>query len=144
MSWIKKNKSKIVSIFFIIFFAIQLYLPASYYLGDFPWDERFAWRMFSSVRSLNCTVQAWEGPIGSDCAAKQSSCQPLRMSAELHMVWINLMKRGRVSVIEKFAEQRCANSNQGLYINLSCPQAVPPHSPVQLYHHSVDLCTIPR
>lgn len=79
--------------------ALQIALPASYYLGEDPFDERFAWRMFSPVRIAGCSVELFDASDGVE--------RPLNLQRDLHVVWINLLKRARMSVIESYARKVC-------------------------------------
>ncbi|MCB9538904.1 MAG: hypothetical protein H6704_21940 [Myxococcales bacterium] len=99
------------------FVALQIALPLSYYLGDDPYDERFAWRMFSPVRLARCTLQAFDETDGVR--------RPMRLGEDLHVVWINLMKRARRQVIDHWAfdwcaEQRAAGREPVLRVQLTC------------------------
>ncbi|MCA9540458.1 MAG: hypothetical protein KC620_16275 [Myxococcales bacterium] len=102
------------------FVALQIYLPLSYYLGGDPFDERFAWRMFSPVRLSNCSVGLYEVVDGVE--------RPIDLTDELHVVWINLLKRARPAVIDRAVEKFCAERGAGadVRIDLSCtpPDAV--------------------
>ena len=132
-----------------LFFAAQVWLPLSYYLSDYPWDERFSWRMFSTVRALECDVRAQRsveaGERGAPCPSGERRCAPLRLSGELHMVWVNLLKRGRREVLHELARAQCltpegAPRARSLYVSLSCPAPTPPHPLVEVQSGSVDLC----
>ncbi len=95
------NRASLVSIGIALFLLVQLYLPASYYLGDGGFDERFAWRMFSPVRLASCRVSAYDHGAGQR--------RPIRLGRELHVVWINLLKRGRTSVVDEAIEHLCTS-----------------------------------
>ena len=133
----------------LIFLGAQVWLPMSYYLGDYPWDERFAWRMFSTVRSLNCQAQAWEGAQAGQasvpCPDGQGRCAQVRLSQALHMVWVNLLKRGRREVVERFVQTRCAQgSGRSFYMSLTCPHPEAPHPLVTVQAPTHDLCRHPE
>ena len=104
------------NIFIVAFVALQVGLPAAYYVGDDPFDERFAWRMFSPVRLARCTVEAFDATDGS--------LAPIRLSRELHVVWINLLKRARPAVIDAVADRLCERRSD-VRMRLSC---TPPDS----------------
>lgn len=103
-----------------VFLAWNLAVPLRYYLGDDPFDERFAWRMFSPTRMVSCEVRLYD-------AARQ----PIDLSQQLHVAWINLLKRARLSVLDQVALKLCADQRaQGqeepaLYAHIRCatPQA---------------------
>lgn len=84
--------------------AIQIAIPASYYLrGRERDDERFAWRMFSGVRLKRCSVSVTR-------ALADGSSQPVALERTLHSSWINALKRGRTSVIERYLAKQCSGS----------------------------------
>ena len=105
--------------FIAAFIASQIWLPLSYYLGNDPFDERFAWRMFSPVRLAKCSVQAYDYSDGSRT--------PIRLSAEVHHVWIKLLRRARQPVIDKVAETLCERRSQnGMADIRMAVQCIPP------------------
>lgn len=79
--------------------ALQIGLPLSYYLSDNVYDERFAWRMFSPIRLIKCDVALYDATGGG-----RTPLQPMR---EMHVVWRNLMRRGRLPVVDAFARHWC-------------------------------------
>ncbi|MCA9545062.1 MAG: hypothetical protein KC613_11750 [Myxococcales bacterium] len=105
----------------IAFLGINIVMPLRYYFGDEAYDERFAWRMFSPVRMLRCDVDLY-GPGGRELSQGQL----------MHVVWINLLKRGRLQVLEAFAQKYCADETAAgrpaeLYARMVCPPADGPH-----------------
>lgn len=83
---------------------INIALPLSYYLGRSdsplsPYDERFAWRMFSPVRIARCQVDLFDATAGQP--------QPIQLSRELHVVWVNLLKRARPAVVNRVLDKFC-------------------------------------
>ena len=84
--------------FLLVILAIQLIVPPLYYLRDDPYDERFAWRMFSGIRMERCRVAALE-------TREREAAIPLR--EELHVAWINHLRRNRRPVVERFLRARC-------------------------------------
>ena len=97
-----------VSLFIATFVAIQIAIPLAYYLGSNPYDERFAWRMFSPTRLAGCDVKAYRVDAGQR--------QQIRLRREIHVVWYNLLKRARPAVIDAVGKKLCAGtvSNNGL------------------------------
>lgn len=83
-----------------LFLAVQIALPMSYYFGGNRYDERFAWRMFSPVRLARCSVKLYDESSGSP--------QQIELSKDLHVVWGNLLKRGRLSVLQGVADDFCS------------------------------------
>ena len=86
--------------------AVQVAIPASYYLGcrgeD---DERFAWRMFSAVRLKRCSVEAYDGDLRD--AAASPSAPRVDLAQAAHASWARSLSRGRTYVIERFLAMRC-------------------------------------
>ena len=87
--------------------AVQVAIPASYYLG---WrgedDERFAWRMFSAVRLRRCSVEAFDGDLGSATASPPAV--RVDVAQAVHASWARSLARGRSYVIERFLATRCS------------------------------------
>jgi hypothetical protein len=110
--------------------ALQLAIPASYYLGrDDPDDERFAWRMFSVVRLKRCEVSASE----SDASGLR---RPIEISSSLHASWVRSLERGRGSVIEHFLALRCAQRGVAASaLERRCASASGHPLPSAIYHY---------
>ncbi len=86
--------------------------PLHYYTcnGD-KRDERFAWRMFSPIRSERCGTQFLLGPAR----------KPLKASQHFHSAWVGLANRGRRQVIEAMGERLCKTfPGQELHIRVVC------------------------
>lgn len=115
--------------FIVAFLAIQLALPLYYYgVRRDKHDERFAWRMFSSVRMTTCDVSMWVG------------VQPVELQREFHDAWIALARRGRVSVVEAMGAHLCKeHPGQEVRAELTCRPVRGEPYPLA----SSDLCTIP-
>jgi hypothetical protein len=80
--------------------AVQVAVPASYYLGRGGGDdERFAWRMFSAIRLKRCSVDAFDG--------ERKDAPRIDVSRALHASWAGSLARGRGRVIERFLATRC-------------------------------------
>ena len=85
------------------FLAFQLIVPLTYYVRADPYDERFAWRMFSAVRLHSCRPTASE-VVGGDERA-------VDMPKVIHQAWINTMARNREDVILAFLAKRCEEAD---------------------------------
>jgi hypothetical protein len=83
---------------------LQIGVPASYYLSDRSSDERFSWRMFSSVRLQRCTVDVAE-ILHTESGELR---RPLALEPVLHAAWIHMLKRHRPAVVHRFLATRCA------------------------------------
>jgi hypothetical protein len=107
--------SRTLKFFICAYIAAQLIAPLWYYAGSGDKnDERFAWRMFSSVRMIECRVEFRTGPAH----------QPVQnLGSRFHEAWINLAKRGRIEVITAMAEALCAGGEEDVRAELSCKTA---------------------
>lgn len=92
------------NVFIGLFLAYQVAMPLRYYMTGRGLDERFSWRMFSSVRMLECTVDVDEHVLGADGSTHQ---RDVSLKKEVQVAWIGLLERGRSLVIEKFLQRRC-------------------------------------
>ncbi|HUJ60479.1 MAG TPA: hypothetical protein VLX92_18385 [Kofleriaceae bacterium] len=116
--------------FILVFVAIQLALPLTYYVGRRdPHDERFAWRMFSPMRMARCTPRfTLDG-------------KPLALTSEFHEAWIEIAERGRFHVIEAMAARVCArHPGSAVVVTLDCTYLDRP--PAQ--YGGYDMCQVPR
>ena len=93
-----KTRKQLVRLFGILF-TIQMLIPLTYYLRDDPYDERFAWRMFSAVRLHSCQTSAAEDH-GEGLA-------DVRLSQLVHRAWINHLERNRRDVVLAYLSRRC-------------------------------------
>jgi hypothetical protein len=90
------------NVFIALFLLYQLAMPLSYYLGDGGYDERFSWRMFSTLRLQRCDVAVQERIGGEGGTLRQ-----VPLVQELQVAWINMLKRYRTDVVQKFMASRC-------------------------------------
>ena len=73
--------------FLLAYVLVQAGVPLAYYAApERSLDERFAWRMFSTLRAVDCAPRGWVGG------------RPVAWERELHGGWIALLRRGRPSV----------------------------------------------
>lgn len=101
----KRSRGRIASdVFIAAFLIVQLALPLRYYLGGGGADERFSWRMFSSVRMQRCDV------VVDDIVDRNGARVPRKVDlrATIHGAWINILERYRSAVVEKMLRRRCA------------------------------------
>lgn len=91
-----------VNALIVVVLLVQLLVPLRYYLGLAEGDdERFSWRMFSTVRLQRCEMSVSEVREGSDVP------QPLALKPILQVAWISILQRFRPSVVEGFMRFRC-------------------------------------
>ncbi len=96
----------------IAFITLQLIVPLTYYLRSDPFDERFAWRMFSAVRMFRCdTVASETGDQGE---------RPIDMRRAVHRAWFNTLGRNRRAVIHGFLEARCELGAREVELTNTC------------------------
>ncbi len=95
-----------------LWLAYHLLVPLRYYaLSDHdPYDERFAWRMFSAVRVQRCSV-AVEETLGG---------QPRRvqLSTAVPMPWIALVERNRPAVQRGLLHFLCERSAEPTHVEI--------------------------
>jgi len=97
-----------------LYLAVQIAAPASYYLWGDEQDERFAWRMFSTTRNLQCVDP--ENPRLPPRFALDGL--PVPLHEEFHEAWIKLLKRGRSDVVDAMGVRICKD-NPGRRVSLS-------------------------
>ncbi|MEM9492081.1 MAG: hypothetical protein AAGC55_23240 [Myxococcota bacterium] len=95
-----------------LFLAVQLAVPLSYYTcRSDENDERFAWRMFSSIRMKRCQPIFRLGDERT----------PVRLGSTFHEAWITLARRGRQQVIVAMAEELCKrHPDQPVRVEVQC------------------------
>jgi len=85
-------------LFLIAFLALQIAIPLHYYGGfSDPYDERFAWRMFSPTRMARCEFRF------------VADGQQVRVGEKFHQAWLHIARRGRKNVIERMAQTLCSD-----------------------------------
>ena len=102
------------SIFIGGLLLVQALLPAHYYLsGHDPYDERFAWRMFSPIRMLKCGSEFKVGPTQTTVNLEQ----------QFHVAWITLTRRGRHEVTEAMGRRICLlNPGEEVRLHYVCKE----------------------
>lgn len=98
----------------VVFLLAQCVIPLRYYFSDDPFDERFAWRMFSGMRVTRCQASAFETsregrfrsiPLAGRMAPAGAQVEPIY--GTIHPAWEQLIERGRRPVIDRFLEFQC-------------------------------------
>ena len=84
---------------------LQIGVPLSYYVSDRSYDERFSWRMFSTLRLRDCRVEVSE--------QAQGAAQARRVSVErdVHIAWLRLLERMRTGVVDAYLRRRCQGAD---------------------------------
>jgi hypothetical protein len=97
--WLTRSR---INILIVVILLAQLLLPLRYYLGFAEGDdERFSWRMFSTVRLQRCEMTISDEHVGSDVKL------PVQLKPILQVAWISVLQRYRPSVVEAFLRFRC-------------------------------------
>jgi hypothetical protein len=86
------------------FLLFQVAMPLRYYLGGRGYDERFSWRMFSSVRMQRCDVHVRELAQGGDE-------RQVDLDRALQVAWIGMLERYRPQVVDELLRTRCTASD---------------------------------
>jgi hypothetical protein len=96
--------------FIVAFVLLQTLLPLHYYLARRDrHDERFAWRMFSPMRMVQCDPRFADGD------------RPIALGSRFHEAWIELARRGRFVVLEAMAADLCADkAGRRVVLTMSC------------------------
>lgn len=93
---------RLANLFIAAFLAFQVAMPLRYYLGGRGYDERFSWRMFSSLRLQECDVRVEEISGGR--------ARPVAVQRDVQVAWVKLLERVRMPVVEKYLARRCEGS----------------------------------
>lgn len=98
------------SVFIALVLALNLAGPLRYYARPTdPYDERFAWRMFSPVRMLRCEANFRVGG------------EPLALGEQFHSAWITLVQRGRADVTDAVTQRICmVNPGKPVTLDYRC------------------------
>lgn len=104
--------TKKVAIGIHVFLFVLIALPVHYYtLNRDKRDERFAWRMFSPVRSEVCSTQFFVED------------RPVQASRHFHTAWVGIAQRGRREVISAMAQHLCQkNKGKSVRVRVQCEQ----------------------
>jgi len=93
------RKFGLIDVVTVAFLVLQIGMTLSYYLGWRGEDERFSWRMFSSVYARDCRVVTVEQRAGKR--------QRVDLESELPSAWGDALELARPAVIEALLHWRC-------------------------------------
>ena len=93
--------TRVKHLLILAYLVVQFVGPVHYYLYSDPYDERFAWRMYSPMRMVTCKARVSEG-VGA-------SQREIKLSREIGMPWVKGIRRGNLRVLDAYAEHRCAS-----------------------------------
>jgi hypothetical protein len=105
---VERWSRRATNVFIGAYVVLQVALPLSYYLGLRPrTDERFAWRMFSTVRLDRCEVGLSE-TIRDDVS---NSPHPIPLPATLQVGWLTQLTRKQPHVVDRFLAYTCKDDH---------------------------------
>ena len=91
---------RLASGFIAVVLVGELVLPLRYYVAGGGRDERFSWRMFSSVDRARCVLRVTKSGGGPGYAT-------LALPDLLHARWIEDLERGQPRVVDAFLRWAC-------------------------------------
>jgi hypothetical protein len=89
----------------VLFLAFHVAMPLRYYLGGGGYDERFSWRMFSTLRMQKCSVKVEETVGSEDDSGAETRAVNLQKTVQI--AWIGMLERYRRPVVDKLLRWRC-------------------------------------
>jgi hypothetical protein len=98
-----RRRRRLTNVFIAAFLAFQVAVPLRYYLGDRDYDERFSWRMFSTLRLRDCDVRVSETVLDGNVSREQ----PVAIERDVQVAWVRLLERMRRTVVDKYLRRRC-------------------------------------
>jgi hypothetical protein len=109
-----------------LFLVFQIGVPLHYYLAERSYDERFSWRMFSTLRLRDCKIRVTET---LDDAAR--TVRDVTVQQDVQVAWVRLLERMRSAVIERYLARRCGTPHvQSVHYESDCEdtdgQPLPP------------------
>lgn len=90
----------LANVFIAVFLLYMLAMPARYYLTGGGHDERFSWRMFSTIRLQSCKARV------HDVLGERE--EPVKLDKLVQVAWIGMLERNRPLVVQRVLERRCA------------------------------------
>ena len=97
----RKRRRENLTIAAILVF--QIAMPLSYYVSHRLYDERFSWRMFSTLRLRDCKVEVKEH-VNIDGSER---VRQVNIERDVHVAWLRLLERMRSAVVDEYLERRC-------------------------------------
>jgi hypothetical protein len=117
----------LVNVFIVCLLIFQVAIPLTYYLGRRTTDERFSWRMFSSVILQICRVRAFE----SGSRSGERAFHEVNLWPDLHPAWIRLLERYPPQLVSAVLRWRCERTDaEAVHLERRCQSpggaALPP------------------
>lgn len=91
------------NVFIAAVLVFQIVAPLRYYLGARGYDERFSWRMFSTLRLRDCKVKVEDHAR----VRGRSVRRPVSIDRDVHVAWLRLLERMRGPVVDAYLARRC-------------------------------------
>ena len=95
------RRSPLEDAFIAFFLVFQLALPISHYVGLRATDDRFAWRMYSSVRLQRCRAAIEERRFGAPSGHRVDA------DREIGIGWRAALDGFNRPVVRRYLERRC-------------------------------------
>ena len=91
-------KRKGIAVLIVIFLALQIIIPLTYYLGNEPTSERFSWRMFSSV-----DLSTWDTKVFATVEQNGKLVeQEIQVAASMQETYVKTIERAQFDIVEVF------------------------------------------
>ncbi|MEM7247605.1 MAG: hypothetical protein AAF533_19870 [Acidobacteriota bacterium] len=95
-------------LFLVAFIGVQLALPLHYYtLRDDPYDERFAWRMFSSTSMVRCETEIHHDGV------------LIELDDALPSTWASMLEKRHAKAVSDELVQRLCESSPDAVVTLA-------------------------
>ena len=87
----------------LLFLISQIAIPLSYYFGDEPTSERFAWRMFSSI-----DLSTWDAHVFATMEQNGAMAQQeIPLEVYLQESFVKAVQKAQLDIIEAFMRRLC-------------------------------------
>jgi hypothetical protein len=94
------SRRRIENLIICAVLSFEILTPLSYYLGARGYDERFSWRMFSTLRLRDCKVRVVETP-------RAGLEHEVAIEQDVQLAWLRLLERMRWAVVDRYLRRRC-------------------------------------
>lgn len=102
----------LVNCFIAAFLLVQILVPLSYYTGDRGNDERFAWRMFSTVRQQLLSQRA-SSVVVEPADSNGMAWRVTLVDQLVSEPWVEFIEQDQRIVVDRFLEWRCKRGDSG-------------------------------
>lgn len=94
------SRRRIENLIICAVLSFEILTPLSYYVGARGYDERFSWRMFSTLRLRDCKVRVTE-------TTRAGSARDVAIERDVQLAWLRLLERMRWAVVNHYLRRRC-------------------------------------